>query len=433
MTIVTTVALGVAPAWLLSRPSLVDALKGSAAGATGYSGSRRTGQVLVAAQVAGTLVLLIATGLSVRSFARLAALDLGFDPTGVLTFSIKNLDNHRHDAIEALLARFARLPQVAAAGALSQRPFENGQVGWDTHVILEGQVDRPESWGRNPTLNWETVGGDYFRAMGIRLVRGRVFDAADSAEAPAVVIVSEAAANRLWPGQDPLGKRLRESYLNEASKNAPPPWQTVVGVVATARYREIDQPRLDLYVPLRQGGAIQHFTIRTAIDPLALAPTLAAEITAFEPDLAMDRVTTMAEVVRRTRGPWQFTMQVFSLFGAVALGLAVLGVISLVTYAVHQRTREIGVRMALGAARGDVVGLMLLQGMRPAVVGLAVGLLAAVLTTRVLSSLLFEVSPTDPATFGAIVVMFAAAAALASYLPARRAASVDPLVVLRDQ
>jgi len=186
LSVTTTLVLGGAPAWLLSRPSLVGALKGSATGTT--AGAARPGlrQALVTLQVAGTLVLLIATALTIKSFATLARLDLGFDPTNVLTFSVAGLDHARYplpdqrrQVIEQLLARFERMPHVVAAGVLSQRPFENGQVGWDTRFVLEGQEDRPESWSRNPLLNWETVGGDYFQSMGIRLSRGRVFDAKD--------------------------------------------------------------------------------------------------------------------------------------------------------------------------------------------------------------------------------------------------------------
>jgi predicted permease len=440
MSVATTIVLGVAPAWLLSRPSLVAALKGPATGATADAGRTLFRQTLVTLQVAGTLVLLVATGLSIKSFATLARLDLGFNPTSVLTFSVKGLDESRYpqldqrrQIIEQLLDAFKRIPQVVAAGALSQRPFENGQVGWDTRVVLEGQEDRPESWNRNPVLNWETVSGDYFQSMGIRLLRGRLFDARDASDAPPVVIVSEAMAARVWPGQDPIGKRLRDSFFEHASKDRAPRWQTVVGVVATARYREIENPRLDLYVPLRQGGAIQHFTVRTAIEPLKMAPTLGAAVTAVDRGLSIHGVTTMAEVVRRTRGPWQFTMRVFSIFGVVALALASIGLFSLVTYAVNQRTREIGVRMALGASRASVVRLLVSEAARPALVGVVIGLVAGVLVTRVLASLLFDTSPTDPTTFGLVAALLAIVAALASYLPARRAASVDPLMVLRDQ
>ena len=196
------------------------------------------------------------------------------------------------------------------------------------------------------------------------------FDATRHASAPAVVIVSEATAARVWPGQDPIGKRLATQVRERGQAS----WQTVVGVVATARYREIESPRFDLYVPLRQADSDgQHFTVRTTSEPLRLAPLVAAEIASFDKALAMAGVTTMEEIVRRTQGPWRFNMLVFGLFGGVALVLAAVGLFALVAYEVAQRTREIGLRMALGAARGDVVRLMIWQGAKPAAIGMAAG------------------------------------------------------------
>jgi putative ABC transport system permease protein len=399
------------------------------------AGTRRA---LIAGQIAATLVLLIAAGLCVQSFARLTRLDLGFDPANVLTFNIPGLEtrypgrSQRHDAIEQLLGRLRRLPHVRAAGAVFQRPFEHGPIGMDTGLLLEGQLPTPESWHRNPVVNWESVTSEYFRSMGIRLIRGRIFDERDGEEAPLVAIVSEAMAARLWPGQNPIGKRFR-TIVAEATDEQRPRWHTVVGVVATARYREIESPRFDLYVPLRQADSdVQHFIIRTTIDPLAAAPSIAAEIASFDKALTMGGVTTMAKIVERTRGPWRFNMLVFSLFGGVALALAAVGLFGLVAYEVTQRSREIGLRMALGAAQGHVVRLMVSQGAKPAAIGLVIGILTSLLVTRVLSTLLFDVSSTDPLTFIGVVVLLLAVTILACYLPARRAASVDPQVVLRE-
>jgi putative ABC transport system permease protein len=432
-----TLVVGLVPALRLSRPSLVEDIKGAASGAAQRSTSPGTRRMLITVQTGATLVLLVAAGLMVQSFARLARLDLGFNPRHVLTFNISGLDDtryparsQRHDAVEDLLARFDRLPHVTAAGAVLQRPFEHGPIGLDSDVLLEGQVDSRESRARNPMLNYESVAGDYFGAMGIRLLRGRPFDDRDTGQAPPVVIVSEAMAARLWPGEDPIGQRLRTLRDDDQNQHF---WQTVVGVVATARYREIETPRFDLYVPHRRAESdVQHFTLRTTIDPLQVAPQISAEITAFDTALSIGGVTSMEEVVRRTRGPWHFNMIVFSLFGAVALALAAVGLFGLVAYEVAQRSREIGVRMALGAQRGDVVRLMVMQGARPAGVGLLSGIGASILVTRVLSELLFEISPTDPATLTGVACLLGAVTVLASYVPARRAASVDPQVVLRE-
>jgi putative ABC transport system permease protein len=303
----------------------------------------------------------------------------------------------------------------------------------DSGFLLEGQPDTRLAWSRNPMLNWEAVTPGYFRSMGIRLVRGRVFDKTDTERSPLVVIVSEAMAARVWPGEDPIGKRLR-SDAYEAKGPDSSPWQTVVGIVGTARYREMESPRLDLYVPLRQCASdTRYFTVRTAIDPLGLVAIVEREIAGFDKTLAMNGVTTMEQIVRRTRGPWRFNMLLFSAFGGVALALSAIGLFGLVAYGVSQRRREIGVRMALGAGRGDVVRLMVTKhGVKPAAVGLIVGLIASLGATRVLSNLLFGISPTDPATFAGVFALLAAVTVIASYVPARRAASVDPLLVLRD-
>jgi putative ABC transport system permease protein len=436
---VTTLIVGLAPAAHVSRTSLVSDLKGSATGVVGRGARGRARRVLIASQVAGTLVLLIAAGLCVGSFMRLAGLDLGFDPANVLTFGVTGLDETRYplpaqrdDAVARLLSRLEQQPQVIAAAAVSQRPFEHGPVGSDSGFLLEGQPDTPEAWSRNPMLNWEAVTPHYFRAMGIRLLRGRTFDETDTENSPHVVIVSEAMAARVWPGKDPLGRRLRAN-ASEGIMNNAPAWDTVVGVVATARYREIESPRLDLYVPFRQtSNDVQHFTLRTRTKPLALAPTVASQIASFDKGLAMSGVTTMEQVVRRTRGPWRFNMLVFGAFGAVALTLAAVGLFALVGYEVNQRTREIGVRMALGAAPGDIVRLMVAQGAGPAAAGIVVGLFAALGLTRLLSGILFGITPTDPVTFAEVVALLVVVVVLASYLPARRAASVDPQVVLRE-
>lgn len=436
--VATTFLVGLVPAAHVSRPSVADELKGSASGVAHRSGRSRAEHILIAAQVAATLVLVMAAGLCVNSFSRLAGLNLGFDPRNVLTFQIRGLDGSRYpspsmrnDAIEDVLSRFERLPHVVAAGGVFQRPFEHGPIGLDSGLLLEGQVDSPESRARNPTLNYESVTSGYFRSMGIRLVRGRSFDIRDNETSPPVVIVSEAMAARVWPGEDPIGKRIRTS--NAAVAGDPAPWQTVIGVVATARYREIDSPRFELYVPFRQAvPIIQHFTIRTAIDPLLVVPTIAAEVASSDRALSVDGVTTMERIVRRARGPWQFNMLMFSMFGGVALVLAAVGLFALVAYEVTERRREIGLRMALGAARGSVVRLMIVQGTKPAAVGLAIGVVVSLLTTRMLSGLLFEVSPRDPVTFAGVLVFLISVVLLASYVPARRAASVDPQVVLRD-
>ena len=429
----TTVAVGLIPATRLSRPALIDDIKGAGTGARPENASAR--RWLLGMQVAGTLVLLVAAGLCVRSFARLNALDLGFNPRHVLTFSIVGLDDERypakaarHEAIEEILARLERLPDVVHAGAVLLRPFEHGPIGMDSGVLPEGLPDTPGSWVANPLVNWESVAGRYFEAMNIPLLAGRTFEPGDTAAAPPVTIVSAATASRLWPGQDPLGKRLRLSLSEDKHQ-----WVTVVGVVGTARYREIETPRLDLYVPLRQAQSdVQHFVVRTRIDPTALVAGINAEVGSSDKALSLGSVMTLEAIVRRTQGPWRFNMLVFGLFGGVALALAAVGLFALVAWDVARRSREIALRMALGAARGDVVRMMIWQGARPSAIGGAAGIAVALVATRVLSQFLFEIQPTDPVTFTGVVCVLTMVIVLATYLPARRAAAIDPLVVLKE-
>jgi predicted permease len=432
--VVTTLAVGLGPALRLSRPSLILDIKGGLSGVVLRSGTAVTRRWLIAIQVAGTLVLLVAAGLCLRSFARLNQLDLGFDPHNVLTFSVGGLNKERyparearHNTVDQLVSRLERLPQVTRASAMLLRPFEHGPIGMDTGVVLEGQADTPATASTNPVLNWEWITSGYFEAMRIPLLRGRVFDAGDTSRSPLVAIVSAATAARLWPGQDPIGKRLHMSLSQDGE------WHTVVGVVGSARYREIESPRFDLYVPLRQADPDgQHFMVRTSVNPLTVAQAVAAEVTGFDKALSADGITTMEAIVRRTQGPWRFNMLVFGLFGSVALGLAAVGLFALVAFDVAQRTREIGLRIALGAARRDVVRLMIWQGARPSAIGLFAGVVAALMLTRLLSQFLFEITPTDPITFVGVVILLGVVIVLASYLPARRAAAIDPQVVLRE-
>jgi putative ABC transport system permease protein len=430
----TTLAVGLAPALRLSRPSLVNDIKGGATGVAGPTGSAVTRRWLIGLQVAGTLVLLVAAGLCLRSFARLNQEDLGFSPANVLTFTVGGLDKGgypareaRQDAVEQLLSRLERLPQITRAAAILLRPFQDGPIGMDSGVLLEGQPDAPASVQGNPWLNWEWITAGYFEAMKIPLLRGRGFDGGDTRKSPPVAIVSAATAGRLWPGQDPIGKRLQLS-ASETKQ-----WITVVGVAGSARYREIESPRFDVYVPFRQADSDgQYFMLRTSVDPLQVASAVAAEISSFDPRLSVDGITTMDAIVRRTQGPWRFNVLVFGLFGGVALALAAVGLFALVAWDVTRRAREIGLRMALGAARGDVVRLMIWQGAKPAAIGMIAGVAAALLVTRVLTPFLFETSPTDPVTFAGAAILFAVVIVLASYLPARRAAAIDPQTVLKE-
>ncbi len=432
----TAVMVGLLPAWRHSGAAPLAGLHERSRSATAASSSARARKLLVAAQLAAVVVLLTAAGLFIRSFNALLRLDLGFDPRGVVTFNL-GFSEEKHDTkekqwalVDAVLDSARRLPGAIAAGAVFQRPFEHGAIGMDTNVIIEGQPLASESASRNPILNWEVATPEYFRAMDIRLLQGRLFDERDTLKSPLVVIVGQSLAARLWPGQDPIGRRI----LTEAQEGKEPPWQTVVGVVEDARYREVETPRFDLYLPYRQApNQVPHFMVRLSGDPLAAVPALRSAVAALDPGASVDRISTMEEVVSRAFAPWQFSSIVVSAFAAIALTFAAVGIATLVAFAVRQRTREIGVRVALGAQTRDVVVLVASEGAWVALAGLAIGVLAAWILRRSVESMLFGVAPDDTLTFGGVALLLAVVSLLAAYLPARSAARIDPAAALRAE
>jgi putative ABC transport system permease protein len=432
-----SVMVGLFPAWRHSGAAPLAGLHARSRSATATPSTARARKLLVAAQLAGVVVLLTAAGLFLRSFTALLRLDLGFDPRGVLTFNI-GFSEEKHDTkekqwalVDGVLDSARRLPGAIAAGAVYQRPL-TGPIGMDTNVIIEGQPLADESASRNPILNWEAATPDYFRAMDIRLLQGRLFNERDTAKSPLVVIIGQSLAERLWPGQDPIGRRMLAYGAPEDGKQ--PAWQTVVGVVEDARYREVETPRFDLYLPNRQApNQVRHFMVRLSGDPLAAVPALRTAVAALDPEAAVDGVSTMEEAVGRAFAPWRFSSIVVSVFGAIALTFAAVGIATLVAFAVTQRTREIGVRVALGAQTRDIIVLVASEGAWIAVAGLAIGVVAAWVLRRSVESMLFGVGPDDAVTFGGVALLLGVVSLLAAYLPARRAARVDPVLALRTE
>jgi putative ABC transport system permease protein len=430
-------AVGLLPAWQLSRPALADGLKERAGSAAPRAGRAR--RLLVVGQLAAALVLLISAGLLGRSFIALTRLDLGFDPRNVLTFDVHlpELESpedpeirRQRTLVAGLLEQIERIDGVSAAGAIYLRPFAHGPIGMDARISAEGHPDSA-TLSRNPMANWEAVTPGYFRAMDIRVVRGRGFTSSDDEQARLAVIVSQRLAARLWPGADPIGRRL---HIGEAPEGAPPRWLTVVGVVEDARYRELTDARYDLYLPFGQTlPTVKHYVVRTTDDPLSVVPAVRETVKRADSRLSAENVTTMERIVAGTIAPWRFSTVVFTAFSVLALFFATIGLSALIAYAAKQRTREIGIRVALGARPRDVVGMLMREGALLAVAGLAIGIPAALLLTRLLSSQLFSVAPTDPATFVAVAAVLAAVSLAAAYLPARAAAGVDPVVALRRE
>ena len=270
--------------------------------------------------------------------------------------------------------------------------------------------------------------------MGVRLRRGRDFSSTDRAGSPLVAVVSDNLAARAWPAQNPIGKRLLDSF-GRGKDGRPSQWRTVVGVVGAAHYRELERPGFDLYVPLAQAKDFdpEHLVVKTRGNPRALIPTVATILSNVDPQLSATEVTTMDDVVGRVRAPWRFNMLLFSVFSGLSIGLTVIGIAGFIVSTVNWRRREIGVRLALGAQTRDVVSLIAIQGAQLIGIGVGLGVLWSLLASRLLSSLLFGIAATDSRTLIMVAAGVLAFGVLASYLPARRAAMLDPCRIFREE
>jgi putative ABC transport system permease protein len=430
VTLLTAALFGVLPAWTSARVDLSEAL-GEAGGrlAGGRRGTRlRAG--LVAAEVAVALVLLVGGSLVARSFLNLRELRLGFDPRHVLTMQLTprgaayREPETRRAFFRRLVERLEAEPGVEGASAVLVRPME-GAVGWDTTYAAEGQ---PEAEARhNPVANFEVVSPHYFRVLGTPLVAGRAFAATDTMDAPPVVIVSQALAIRLFgSGPAAVGKRMTADVAGGASR-------TVVGVAADVRYRELRETNLDVYVPFEQSprAHVNHFALRTRTPPEAFLPVVRRELAALDPDQALSAVATLEELVAAQEARPRFNAVLFNWLSSLALLLALVGVYGVVACAVGERTGELGIRVALGAQGADISRLVLVDGLRPVVIGVTTGLAAALALGRLVEALLFGLHAADPATLAGAAGAVAASAFLASWIPAARAARLDPVVALR--
>jgi predicted permease len=396
-------------------------------------------RAFVVTQVALALALLVCAGLVGRSFVNLLRIDVGFNPSHVLTLDVTLPDAppDRHNLFYGeLLDRVRAMPGVEAAGAVFLRPLEYSGIGQDSPVLIEGQRTdlKSRDWEQNPLVNLESATPEYFRAIGIPIVRGRSFAETDTARAPRAAIVSENLARRLWPGQDAIGKRLLPPGMSPDEQGRPP-WATVVGVARNARYRGLTDPRFDLYLPHLQipGVLVKHLMVRTSGDPLALAAPIRIEAHRLESSALVERITAMEDIVAQATAPWRFSTRTLGLLSLLAMALASMGLYAVVSQTVVERTREIGVRVAIGALPREIVQLVLRDSVALTLAGIGIGLIVALGVGRILAGLLFDVQLIDPSTLAAVAALFIAVSTVAIVVPAWRGAHVDPVVALRHE
>jgi putative ABC transport system permease protein len=432
VSLMTGLGFGILPALQATRSGLRESLNAGGRTMTGRHETVRS--ALVISEIALTLVLLTGAGLMLKSFLRLRSGDTGFRAQNVITMSLDLPDNvyrttgQVHAFREETLAKLSRLPGVTAAAAINWLPFGGFLTSGDFH-FEDGRPFPPDYMVDKPC-----VSPGYFHAMGIRMISGRDFSEQDNAQAPGAVILSQSVARRFWPGQNPVGKRITGEDHPEAKD-----WLTIIGVVEDVKQMGMADKRGGaIYQSLAQVGRLgwtSHvaFVVRTQSNPEPLAATMRAVVREVDKDQPVETVVTMADLIALASAEQQFQTRLLGAFSILALLLAAVGIYGVLGYSVTERTREIGIRMALGAERSHVQRMVLRRTLALAGLGVAIGTAAALGVTRVLAKFLFEVKPSDPATFLAVAVLLSCVALGAGWIPARRATRVDPMVALRHE
>jgi putative ABC transport system permease protein len=432
--LLTALISGLLPAWSLSRVSLVPALKdeGDRAGTRGPQ-TQRTQSVLVCAQVALACVLLIGAGLLVHSFQAAQNVPLGFNPHHLLTIRVMlNSQKYETDGVQtrafwdALITKIRRLPGVAEAG-MSDLPPLKFDSEWLQPFTVDGQPERDP--GRQPTLVWQQVSSDFFRTMQVPVLQGRDFDPQDTADKQSVVVVDESLAGHFFPGQNPLGKGI-SVQSPEGVRDC-----TIIGVVPHLRYKSPGQAEntFQAYFPYSQWDYDgEYLILRSEVDPAALVPTVRDAVASIDPGVPIFDVNTYDDVIAQKLVTRKLSMLLVSLFSGAALFLAAIGLYGTLAYSVGQRTREIGIRVALGAQPGNILRLITEQGLKIVGAGLVTGISAALVGTHLIQGALYGVAPIDPISFGVSVVILGIAVVLACLLPALRATRINPITALRE-
>jgi predicted permease len=427
------VVSGVAPAWQASRGVLREALREGAAESAARS-RLRARNLLILVETALGMIVLAGAGLLFRSFVALERVPLGFEPGGVLSFRAIPRGQQYAEPVrqtqfyQQALDRIVALPGVRSAGAITFIPLT--QARGSKGFSIEG---RAPAAGELPMADYEVASPDYFRTMSVPIVQGRDFSWNDTPQNRSVIIINQAMARTFWPGDDPVGARIKQGRPDQ-----PLPWLTIAGVAGDVREYDVETPpRPAMYFPVSQfqeaSGVLRDWVVRTSGDPLALAPAVREAIWSLDKDLPISRVQTMEQVHSVNIAPQRFRLLVIGLFALLSLMLATAGLYGVTSYSVALRSREIGIRMALGARPRDVLARTMAQGLLPVILGIVIGIFAGLAVTRLISALLYGVSAADPAAYAGAAALLATVALIACYVSARRAISLDPMLALRRE
>src|SRR5581483_6528145 len=427
VTLLTLLLFGIAPALTTVHRNAVPALRLDTRAGASTRQQRRTRQLLVAAQVSLALMLVVGAGLLARSLRQLQTVRLGYTPEHLAIADLSVPDRHRDtvsglfSVYEALAPRLAAIPGVKFVTPVLDPPFTSlGLAGvWE----IEGQSQ--VQGAANPLVALEMGDTSYFRTFGIPVLRGRGFVTADQGNAPQVAVVSEGAARLFWPGRDPIGKRLRLAHTKW-------PWSTVVGIASDIRYRSLRETAPTVFVPWRRGFWQNYVALRTTTNVVGLAPAIRRAVAEVDPDVTVWRVQSMDDYLAQPLAQPRLSATLLSAFGFTALILAAVGLYGVMASLVREQTRNIGVRMALGATPARLRREVMIRAFAVSASGAAFGVIGALITSRFVRSLLFEVSPADPIAIGGACVALLCVAVIAAYLPARYASRVDPARVLQS-